>query len=49
MLVNDGPKVLSKPIQGQDHLTLDVTGWASGQYLIRIHEAPGARRFAVQH
>ncbi|MGB1056068.1 MAG: SprB repeat-containing protein, partial [Flavobacteriales bacterium] len=44
-----GQKVLSKPIQGRDHLTLDVTGWASGQYLIRIHEAPGARRFTVQH
>ena len=44
-----GQKVLSKPIQGQDLVTLDVTGWASGQYLLRIQEARGALRFTVQH
>ena len=44
-----GQKVLSQPIQGQDLVTLDLTGWASGQYLIRIQEAQGAWRFTVQH
>ena len=44
-----GQMVLSKLIQGQELVTLDVTGWASGQYLIRVQEAQGARRFTVQH
>ena len=44
-----GQRMLVKPIQGQDRVTMDVSGWASGQYLFRIREARGARRFTVQH
>ena len=44
-----GQRVLVMPIQGQDRVTMDVSGWASGQYLLRIREAQGARRFTVQH
>jgi hypothetical protein len=44
-----GQKVFEQSIQGQDLVTLDVTGWASGQYLLRIQEVPGALRFTVRH
>jgi hypothetical protein len=44
-----GQKVFSKPLQGQDLMTLDVSGWAAGQYLLRVQGALGALRFSVQH
>ena len=44
-----GQRVMVEPIQGQNRVTMDVSGWASGQYLLRIREAQGARRFTVQH
>jgi len=44
-----GQKVFSKPLRGQDLVTLDVSGWAAGQYLLRVQGAQGALRFSVQH